>query len=192
MTKRFLFALTFIALAGSVFAKDFEKPGFTEIGVVQKITVNFTGDLNFLRKSLAVSPDTPEFGKIVIGTQVKGTRYYTPFVSKYAKNAYVDNGSFICVPKKIDKDDMISAIQSVSFYPIDYKGSYIDAAVPALCKVTGKVKYVYTGSWIIDIDPYTYNVKFRYVDEYDQAKAWLQEKLGEKEVELLNGNMILN
>jgi len=191
MTKRFLFVLTFIALAGVVFAEDFKKPGFTEIGVIQKVTVNFKGDLDFLKKTLAVSPDTPEFGKIVITSQVKEPTFYTPLISKIAKNASVDNGSFICVPQKTDKNDMISSVQSLYFYPIDYRNAAINAAIPASCKVTGKVKYVYTGSWIIDIDPYTYDVKAKYVDEYDQAKKWLKEKLGGKDVELLNGNMIV-
>ncbi len=191
MTKRLLLALTLAFLASVVCAKDFEKPGLTEIGVVQKVTVNFKGDLDFLRKTLSISPDTLEFGKLYLPSQVKNRRYVTFSAIKYAKDATVENGSFYCVPGKKEKNDILYA-RNAFYFPLDYTESKIEVGIPASCKVTEKVKYVYTGSWIIDIDPYTYDVSVKYVDEYDQAKQWLKEKLEGKDVELLHGNMTVN
>ncbi len=75
---------------------------------------------------------------------------------------------------------------------MDYSEAEVRVALPLTCKISENVQYVYTGSWIIDIDPYSYNItSIRYVDEYDEAQAWLKEKLNGKDVELFRGNMVI-
>ena len=153
--KKFLLVLTLCTASLTASAK--------EIDVVMKITINAPSDWDFLKKTFNVKKDfTPELVNIKT-------------LNTYAL------GEFFMAKCQYDEKDSLKYSTTIPcyYYPIRSRDCFY--CIPSLARliVPNDAKCAYAGSWVITIDPETFLFsRIELVDEYDQAKEWVQKNYG--------------